>query len=252
MNLFIDSNLKAFNLNANEALVYSAIAAVSKTKGWYATYESLVNHLPCVVSTKTVERAIRHLTELGLIQKRQNALLATNCLSPSDKLPAATDKLSATDRQTAAPRQTNSPSKNDKLSPIYNKENKEKREENSIPSTSSSFDKLLAAFKAKNANITPTPDILATSRNLWEELPDYRQQQLIDAVEKGLWNKDRLDWLIQNFKFREPVNYAGLQAPRGAILYQVPIAPGKKAVYTIEDVKEFHIPNAKFYMKVPL
>ncbi len=150
---------------------------------------------------------------------------------------------------------------------------KEKREENNIacdtiatpnPSTFSSFDKtiasnqsssfnlLLAAFKSHNCNTNPSADILATARNLWEQLPDYKQSQLLQAINDGSWNKPRLDWIITDFKFREPVNYAGLQAPRGAILYQVPIAPGKKAVYTIEDVKEFHIPNAKFYMKVPL
>jgi len=258
MNLFIDARLKAFNLNANEAGIYSAIAAVSKGKGWYATYESLANQLPFVISTKTIERSIKHLSELGLIQKRRNALFAADNLS-TDNLSTTTDNLSPANRQIVPAKPTNSPSKTDKLSPIYNKDKEREKDNNACdtidtpnPSTPSSFDELLAAFKAKNANITPSPDILATSRILWDNLSDAHKRQLLQAVQSGSWNKDRLDWLIQNYKFREPTNYAGLQVPRGVDLYRVPIAPNKFAIYTAADVKEFNIPNAQYYMKSPL
>lgn len=284
MNVMIDSRLKAFNLNANEACIYSAIAAVSKSKGWYATYESLANHLPFVISTKTIERAIKHLSELGLIQKRQNALFAvTNCLPPTDNSSTATDNPSAANRQIVPTKQTNSPSKADNLYLIYNKENKERVRDNikdsacdtidtpnpSTPSSLvkpsvqplssfdqrsvataqplSSFDELLVAYKSQNANANPSADLLTAARNLWDDLPDYKQQQILQALQAGSWNKPRLDWLISDFNFREPTNYAGLQAPRGVDLYRVPIAPNKYALYTADDVKEFHIPNAQFF-----
>ena len=268
MNVMIDSRLKAFNLNANEACIYSAIAAVSKSKGWYATYKSLANHLPFVISTKTIERAIKHLSELGLIQKRQNALFAvTNCLPPTDNSSAATDTLSPDNRQIVPAKQTNIPSQADNLYLIYNKENKERVRDNikdsacdtidtPNPSTSSSFDslfdQLLSAYKAQEGNKTPSADVLTAARNLWDALPDYHQQQLLRAVQSGSWNKPRLDWLISDFNFREPTNYAGLQAPRGVDLYRVPIAQNKYALYTADDVKEFHIPNAQFFKEASL
>ena len=243
MNLFIDSKLKDFNLNANEACVYSAIAAVSKGKGWFVSYESLANHLPVVISTKTVERAIKRLTDLGLIERRQNALFATtNCLPP-------VDKLSATRRQIVTDKSTNCPLETDKLTPIYNKENKEKREESHSPSL---FDQLVSAYKAQNPNTNPSPKILDASRRLWDDLAEYKQKQILEAVQSGFWNKDNLEWIISDFKFREPINYAGLSAPRGVDLYRVPIAPNKFAIYTAEDVKEFNIANAEFYMKTCL
>ena len=263
MNVMIDSRLKAFNLNANEACIYSAIAAVSKSKGWYATYESLANHLPFVISTKTIERAIKHLSELGLIQKRQNALFAvTNCLPPTDNSSAATDTLSPDNRQIVPAKQTNIPSQADNLYLIYNKENKERVRDNikdsacdtidtPNPSTSSSFDslfdQLLSAYKAQEGNKTPSADVLTAARNLWDALPDYHQQQLLRAVQSGSWNKPRLDWLISDFNFREPTNYLGKEQPRG-YSYYFAWHNGARGLYTQQDVDAFHMSNPEHFM----
>lgn len=145
--------------------------------------------------------------------------------------------------------------------PIYI--NKEKREGNNAscdtiaqtnPSTSSSFnksfslfDELPAVYKTNNANINPSPEILAFSRNLWNNLPDYRQHQLLDAVQKGLWNKDRLDWLIQNFRFREPFNYAGQPMTSGYSYYFADYN-GSRGLYTKQDIEEFHMTNLEHFI----
>lgn len=110
-----------------------------------------------------------------------------------------------------------------------------------------SFDLLLNAFKSHNANINPSPEILANSRNLWDNLPDYRQHQLLDAVQKGLWNRDRLDWLIQNFKFRDPTNYFGKEQQRGYSYYYADYN-GSRGLYTKQDVEAFHMTNAEHFM----
>ena len=263
MNVMIDSRLKAFNLNANEACIYSAIAAVSKGKGWYATYESLANHLPFVISTKTIERAIKHLSELGLIQKRQNALFAAdNLSSANDTLSPTTDNPSAANRQIVPAKQTNSPSKADNLYLIYNKENKERVRDNikdtacdtidtPKPSTSSSFDslfdQLLSAYKAQEGNKAPSADVLTAARNLWDALPDYRQQQILQALQDGSWNKPRLDWLISDFAFREPTNYLGKEQPRG-YSYYFAWHNGARGLYTQQDVDAFHMSKPEHFM----
>ena len=272
MNMFIDSKLKAFGLNANEVLVYSAIAAVSKEKGWYVSYESLTNHLPCVISTRTVERAIRRLTDLKLIERRRNALFATkNCLPPADKLSPTTDKLSVTNRQIVPAKPTNCPLETDKLSPIYNKEYKEKEEGNTItscdtiattipPTPSSivknsdqatqplcSFDQLLAAFKSLNPNVNPSPKVIDAARKLWDNLPDDKQQQILDAVQKGTWNKDNLEWFISDFKFREPFNYLGKKQETG-YSYYFAWHNGERGLYTKQDVDAFQMSNPEHFM----
>ena len=117
----------------------------------------------------------------------------------------------------------------------------------SVSSNQSSFSLLLTAFKSHNCNANPSDDILASARNIWEQLPEYKRSQLLQAINNGSWNKSRLDWLINDFHFREPINYAGQPAPLGVSLYRVPISDNKCAVYTAEDVKEFNIPNAIFY-----
>ena len=263
MKLFIDAKLKGFSLNANEACIYSAIAAVSNGKGWYASCESLANHMPFVISTKTVERSVKHLAELGLIERRKNALFATTNWPQSngDNLSHANDKLSPADRQIVAPKPTNCPPESDKLYPIYNKENKEKREENNACDTIdtpnsaissfnkplSLFDALLTAYKSLNHDVKPSDDALANARRLWDELPDYKQQQLLEAVQNDSWNKSRIDWLISDFRFREPFNYLGKEQPSG-YSYFFAWHNGVKGLYTRQDVDAFHMTNVKHFM----
>lgn len=253
MNILLNNIVgKTYALNANEASVYAAIDLFSKKDGLYISYQTLAIELPFKINAKTIERAVHRLTKLGLIERRGNALFTTtNCPStPQTISPAA---------QTDSPApQTNCSSQTDKLSHIDNKDiNKERVETlpacdtiaTPIPSTPSSFvqnasfDLLLKAFKAHNPNNRPVADILAAARTLWDELPDYKHNQLLQAIQDGSWNKPRLDWLISDFPFREPINYAGISAPQGEKLFLVPLAPNQKGLFTEKDVKEFNLPN---------
>lgn len=297
MRLTLIENIgKEYGLDANELSVYSAIASFSKGRGWFASYTALTNQLPFVISTKTIERVIKRLTTLGLIEKRGKAFYATtNCPPPAtdnlsttdnsstDNLSSATDTLSPANRQIVPTKQTNSPSKADNLYLIYNKENKERVRDNIIdsacdtidtpnPSTPSplvkpsvqplssfdqrsvataqplsSFDELLVAYKSQNANANPSSDLLTAARNLWDDLPDYRQQQLLDALQAGSWNKPRLDWLISDFNFREPTNYLGKEQPRG-YSYYFAWHNGARGLYIKQDVDAFHMSNPEHFM----
>lgn len=103
-----------------------------------------------------------------------------------------------------------------------------------------SFDLLLNAFKSHNANINPSPEILANSRRLWDDLPDFKQQQLLQAIQNGSWNKSRLDWTISDFHFREPTNYAGQPMPASFSYYRAEFN-GARGIYTKKDVEDFHM-----------
>ena len=142
MKLLLNDKIgKAYELDGNELSVYSFIDKYSDEKGWFSTYPRMAEFLPFVVSVKTIERIVKRLINLGLIERRNNALYTrTNC-------PPAADKLSSQDGQNVPSEQTNCPSQTDKLSPIYNKEINKKREEENItasdiietPSPSTSF-----------------------------------------------------------------------------------------------------------------
>ena len=113
----------------------------------------------------------------------------------------------------------------------------------------SSFDKLINACKAQNDTIVMSGDILSTSRSLWVQLPECKQQQLLQAVEEGTWNKSRLDWTISDFKFREPTNYNGRPLPQGNEFF-LAYYNGQRGLFTRQDVEAFKMQDAEFFIRV--
>ena len=113
----------------------------------------------------------------------------------------------------------------------------------------SSFDKLINACKAHNDTIVMSGDILSTSRSLWAQLPECKQQQLLQAVEEGTWNKSRLDWTISDFKFREPTNYNGRPLPQGNEFFRA-YYNGQRGLFTRQDVEAFKMQDAEFFIRV--
>ena len=113
----------------------------------------------------------------------------------------------------------------------------------------SSFDKLINACKAQNDTIVMSGDILSTSRSLWVQLPECKQQQLLQAVEEGTWNKSRLDWTISDFKFREPTNYNGRPLPQGNEFFRA-YYNGQRGLFTRQDVEAFKMQDAEFFIRV--
>lgn len=113
----------------------------------------------------------------------------------------------------------------------------------------SSFDRLINACKAQNDTIVMSGDILSTSRSLWAQLPECKQQQLLQAVEEGTWNKSRLDWTISDFKFREPTNYNGRPLPQGNEFFRA-YYNGQRGLFTRQDVEAYKMQDAEFFIRV--
>lgn len=109
------------------------------------------------------------------------------------------------------------------------------------------FDQLLAAFKSLNPNVNPSPKVIDAARKLWDNLPDDKQQQILDAVQKGTWNKDNLEWFISDFKFREPFNYLGKKQQTG-YSYYFAWHNGERGLYTKQDVDAFQMSNPEHFM----
>lgn len=108
---------------------------------------------------------------------------------------------------------------------------------------------MINACKAQNDTIVMSGDILSTSRSLWAQLSECKQQQLLQAVEEGTWNKSRLDWTISDFKFREPTNYNGRPLPQGNEFFRA-YYNGQRGLFTRQDVEAFKMQDAEFFIRV--
>ncbi len=78
MKLFLDDKIIAgYNLNANEACIFAAILKCTRSgRGWYGNYRELAAAMPFVMSKDTAQRAVQKLLNLGLIERREEALFA--------------------------------------------------------------------------------------------------------------------------------------------------------------------------------
>ena len=78
MKLFLDDKIIAgHDLNANEACIFAAILKCTRAgKGWYGNYRELAAAMPFVISKDTAQRAVQKLLNLGLIERREEALFA--------------------------------------------------------------------------------------------------------------------------------------------------------------------------------
>ena len=233
-------NAKALGLNANEASVLAAITKCTQSgKGWYADIEALADALEFSVSAKTVSRAVKKLTEMGLVEKRQNVLYArTNCPSAETNCPQIG---------------TNCPSP---ATPIINNRNMERNENiaraqirTAQAQTPDSFEELIKAFTLRVGNFRLADSMRDECLRMWtsEKYPEWKKKMLIARVTDGTWSKPRLDWLISDFD-PKPYDYNHHELPKDVVLKRARFN-GKYGIYSaaealefgMEDVKDFEI-----------
>jgi len=200
MKLLIDDKAgKAFGLNANEACVYAAILKCTKAgRGWFANYRDLAEALPFVVSRMTVTRAVEKLFNLGLIERRENALFAS---AQNEQIGAQNEQGDAQIEQICAQNEQ-------KIAPLNNLPiNKEIMNENENATCAQtcdtrtpenpSFSDLTTAFGLKGGNMTSTQ--IEAAKELWRNCTPAKKRKLYEALETGAHFKSRLDWLISDF-----------------------------------------------------
>lgn len=257
------------NLSPAECRVYAYVYGLTeskcgKSKGYTGSVRQLARSLG--LSLGTVSTVLRSLQEEELISKQNGVYRSVQSVNSNVQ---SADESVQPMNGSVQPLNENVQPLNENVqilnphTPIY-KEIKEKEEdketrhqrcraqETDKEMTSqplSSFDKLLSAYKAQNDNIVMSGDILSTSRSLWAQLPECKQQQLLQAVEEGTWNKSRLDWTISDFKFREPTNYNGRPLPLGYEFFRA-YYNGQRGLFTRQDVETFKMQDAEFFISV--
>ena len=225
-------NAKALGLNANEASVLAAITKCTQSgKGWYADVEALADALEFSVSAKTVSRAVKKLTEMGLVEKRQNVLYArTNCPSAETNCPQIG---------------TNCPSP---VTPIINNRNMERNEEiaraqirTAQAPTPDSFEELIKAFTLRVGNFRLADSMRDECLRMWtsEKYPEWKKKMLIARVTDGTWSKPRLDWLIGDFD-PKPYDYNHHELPKDKKLVNAKFG-GQYGIFELDEALSFGI-----------
>lgn len=203
MKLLIDDKAgKAFGLNANEACVYAAILKCTKAgRGWYASMQAFAEALPFVIDRKTVTRAVQKLLNLGLIERRENALFVSGQNDQSNGQNDRTnDQFDQSNGQND--RELDSP-----YNPLINN-NDMKNEKNATcahtcdtrtPETPS-FNEIIKAYEEKaGRGQLARNGATDLAHEAWEKCSPAKKIKLLEAVRSGAHFKPRLDWLISDF-----------------------------------------------------
>ena len=212
MKLLIDDTTgREHGLNANETCVYAAILKCTKAgRGWFANYRDLATALPFVISKDTVQRAVQKLFNLGLIERRENALFA---LSQNETALSQNETTLSQNETVLSQIDTKSTPPNNPL--IINNEKMNERthatcaqacdtREPNLPS----FLDLRKEFSRKGGGgLTTNMEMQAVEE--WNKCSDAKKVKLLEAVRLGAHFKPRLDWLIADFPEPEPVFLRG-------------------------------------------
>ena len=103
------------------------------------------------------------------------------------------------------------------------------------------FNEFLSAYSAVRKErsghpYVPIGSYVNVARDFWDNLPPVAQRLLIRDIKSGKWYKERIDWVISDYKIPEPTNYNGYSFPTGAQMV-IAIYDGKGGIYTKADAE---------------
>ena len=103
------------------------------------------------------------------------------------------------------------------------------------------FNEFLSAYSAVRKErcgntYVPIGSYVNVARDFWDNLPPLAQRLLIRDIKSGKWYKERIDWVISDYKIPEPTNYNGRSFPMGAQMV-IAIYNGTGGVYTKADAE---------------
>ena len=211
MKLLIDDTTgRAHGLNANEACVYAAILKCTKAgRGWFANYRDLAAALPFVVSYKTVDRAVSKLFNLGLVERRDNALFINGQNVPNNGQNVQINGQNVPNNGQIV---HNSPSPYNPL--IINDNMNEKKDatcahacDTRTPDLPTFLDLQREFSRKGGSGMTTHMEMQANEE--WNRCTPAKKVKLLDAVRAGAHFKPRLDWLIADFPEPEPTFLRG-------------------------------------------
>ena len=233
--LLDDTTGRTHGLNANEACVYAAVLKCTKAgRGWFANYRDLAAALPFVISRMTVTRAVEKLLNLGLIERRDNALFV------HAQIEHANAQIEHADAQNEHVDAQNATKSTSPLTPLINNECMNEKEHATCAPTCDtrtpeppSFNDFLKAY---GHAVTPLGELAAQQK--WNLCSPIKKRKLIEALSSGNWDKPRPDWCIMDFTEPQP---EFLHGDEGGDLVQVR-HNGKIRICTRQTMLDHNLP----------
>ena len=247
--LLDDKTTRGYNLNANEACIFAAILKCTRAgRGWYGNYRELAAAMPFVINRMTVSRAVQKLLNLGLIEERDNALIANEQSSmTNEQFVHEGAQFVHNDAQNVQQNAQSVLPPNNLPIIINNMNEKEKEQQRALcardcESQTPSFNDLIEIFSEKGGK--PNEGATRAAIDAWSKCSIAKRIKLIEAVKSGAHFKPRLDWLISDFPEPEPDFLSGQEQDRlreqGIPLVQVKYN-GKFLICTRETMTLFNL-----------
>ena len=109
------------------------------------------------------------------------------------------------------------------------------------------FNEFLSAYGAVRKErcgytYVPIGSYVNVARDLWNNLPSVVQRLLIRDIKSGKWYRERIDWVISDYKMLEPKNYNGSQdLNRMTENNEMVVATynGAAGIYTRQDAEDY-------------
>ena len=109
------------------------------------------------------------------------------------------------------------------------------------------FEEFLSAYSAVRKkrcgnDYVPIGSYVNVARDFWSNLSPVAQRLLIRDIKSGKWYKERIDWVISDYKMPEPTNYNGsADLNRMAENNEMVVATysGAAGIYTRQDAEDY-------------
>ena len=234
-------------LSLAECRIYGYIYGLTTSnrteqKGYKGSERALAEKLG--LSRTSVNDTLRLLQQKNLItcvnKVYYSVNSADNCVNSADRSVNSADK-SVNSADSPVP-------------PIIKEINKEMERNNTIaretlatqdPKPFDLFNEFLSAYGAVRKErsghpYVPIGSYVNVARDFWDNLPPVAQRLLIRDIKSGKWYKERIDWVISDYKIPEPTNYNGWSFPTGAQMV-IAIYNGKGGIYTKADAELYNM-----------
>jgi hypothetical protein len=180
--LLDDKATRGHNLNANEACIFAAILKCTRAgRGWYGNYRELAAAMPFVMSHETARRAVQKLLNLGLIERREEKLLAlTQNVTDNAQNVTEPTQIVTTDAQNVLP-------PNNPLNIDNNMNEKERKQQRALCARDcdEQQDSLFVKFWKY---FDPAPEFMnrgAATQMIFESRSLAAQKALVEAAQEG-------------------------------------------------------------------
>ena len=251
---FVIGNIdgKALGLNANELCVLEAIGKCSRSenaKGWYGSILALADSMPFKIDHMTVDRAVKKLLNMGVIERKENKSLyiAQNEKSVAqNETPVAQNETPIAQNETDSAPLNNPPTNTN----IINDDQKSSDNNPCASATDTkglifmnySFDNFWKAFRHSREMDTRKEKLRRKWDNEYSRAKKHFIMQELFALEAaGTLPKERNPWFYcENFEVPEPYNWNGDSRGR-QLLLEGKLATaawnGHFGTYSIEDIE---------------